>query len=91
MKSVYFIPVFNQIRELPGVLAELAASGPACDTVLLVNNGSSDGSEDLVHASGHPYIDVPRNPSCGVNAEPPWPTIVLPPSVVRTTDHTPSL
>ena len=65
MKSVYFIPVFNQIRELPGVLAELSASGPACDTVLLVNNGSSDGSEDLVHASGHPYIDVPRNQGVG--------------------------
>lgn len=65
MKSVFFIPVFNQIRELPGLLAELRAGGPACDTVLLVNNGSSDGSEELVRASGYPYLDLPRNQGVG--------------------------
>ena len=65
MKSVFFLPVFNQVRELPTVLDELRASGPACDTVLLVNNGSSDGSEELVHASGFPYLDVPRNRGVG--------------------------
>ncbi|HEX3531822.1 MAG TPA: glycosyltransferase family 2 protein [Thermoanaerobaculia bacterium] len=65
MKSVFFVPVFNQLRELPGVLAELRASGPACDTVLLVNNGSSDGSEALVRASGYPYLDLPRNQGVG--------------------------
>lgn len=65
MKSVFFVPVFNQLRELPGVLEELRAGGPACDTVLLVNNGSSDGSEELVRASGHPYLDLPRNQGVG--------------------------
>lgn len=65
MKSVYFMPVFNQIRELPGVLAELAATKPPCDTVLLVNNGSSDGSAELIHASGYPFIDLPENLGVG--------------------------
>ena len=65
MKSVFFIPVYNQLRELPGVLAELRASGPACDTVLLVNNGSTDVSEALVRASGYPYLDLPRNQGVG--------------------------
>ena len=65
MKSVFFIPVFNQLRELPGVLAELRASGPVCDTVLLVNNGSSDGSEEMVRTSGFPYLDLPCNQGVG--------------------------
>ena len=65
LKSVFFMPVFNQSREFPAVLDELRASGPACDTVLLVNNGSSDGSEEMVRASGFPYLDVPQNRGVG--------------------------
>jgi glycosyltransferase involved in cell wall biosynthesis len=65
MKSIFFVPVFNQARELPRVLAELRAAGPACDTVLLVNNGSHDGSEALVRESGFPYLDVERNLGIG--------------------------
>lgn len=65
MKSVFFMPVFNQARELPTVLAELRSRPLPCDTVLLVNNGSSDGSETMVHESGFPYLDVPRNRGVG--------------------------
>ena len=65
MKSVFFIPVFNQARELPTVLAELHSGTLPCDTVLLVNNGSSDGSETMVRESGFPYLDLPRNRGVG--------------------------
>lgn len=65
MKTVLFIPVFNQIREFPTVLAELRAENLPCDTVLLVNNGSSDGSEKLVRESGYDYIDLPKNLGVG--------------------------
>jgi glycosyltransferase involved in cell wall biosynthesis len=65
MRSVLFIPVYNQIDELPLVLAELKAQKLACDTVLLVNNGSSDGSERLVRESGYDFIDLPRNLGIG--------------------------
>jgi dolichol-phosphate mannosyltransferase len=65
VKSVFFMPVFNQARELPNVLAELRSRPLPCDTVLLVNNGSSDGSETMVRESGFPYLDVPRNRGVG--------------------------
>jgi dolichol-phosphate mannosyltransferase len=65
MKTVLFIPVFNQIREFPKVLEELRSTTLPCDTVLLVNNGSSDGSETLVRESGYEYIDLPKNLGVG--------------------------
>ena len=65
MKSVLFIPVFNQMGELPTVLEELRAQPLPCDTVLLVNNGSSDGSESLVRESGYDYLDLPKNLGVG--------------------------
>lgn len=65
MKSVLFIPVYNQIAEFPRVLEELRSVALPCDSVLLVNNGSSDGSETLVRTSGYDYIDLPRNLGIG--------------------------
>ncbi len=65
MKSVLFIPVFNQIEEFPRVLEELRAQPLPCSSVLLVNNGSSDGSERLVRESGYDYIDLPKNLGVG--------------------------
>ncbi len=69
MKTVLFIPVFNQVRELPTVLAELSAEALPVDAVLLVNNGSSDGSEELVRSAtdkyGYHYIDLPENLGVG--------------------------
>ena len=53
MKSVLFIPVWNQIHELPTVLRELGETDLPVDTVLFVKNGSNDGSEDLIHQTGH--------------------------------------
>jgi dolichol-phosphate mannosyltransferase len=65
MKILFFAPVFNQVRELPRLLAELRESAPPDVGVLLVNNGSSDGSEKLVRESGYPFIDLPRNLGVG--------------------------
>lgn len=65
MKSVFLMPVFNQIEEFPKVLEEIREVGLACDTLLLVNNGSSDGSERLVRESGFEYLDVPKNLGVG--------------------------
>ena len=64
-KSVIFMPVFNQIEEFPAVLEDLRSVDLPCDTLLLVNNGSTDGSEGLVRASGFPYLDLPRNLGIG--------------------------
>ena len=65
MRSVFFSPVFNQIEELPRLLDELRSATLPCDEILLINNGSSDGSEELVRKSGYEYIDVPRNKGVG--------------------------
>ena len=58
-------PVYNQIHEFPQVLDELKAHPPPCDEILLVNNGSNDGSELLVRKSGYKYLDLPRNYGVG--------------------------
>lgn len=65
MKTLFFVPVFNQVRELPRVLEEFAAARLPEVFLLLVNNGSHDGSERLVRESGHPAIDLPRNRGVG--------------------------
>jgi len=65
LKSLFFCPVYNQREEFPAVLAELARGNLACDVVLLVNNGSHDGSERLVRDSGLPFLEVERNRGLG--------------------------
>jgi dolichol-phosphate mannosyltransferase len=63
--SVFFIPVYDQRSELPVVLREIELAGIPDVDFLLVNNGSSDGSERLVHESGHAYLDVEVNRGIG--------------------------
>ena len=65
MKALFFVPVFNEARHLPRVLEELAAASLPGVSLLLVNNGSDDGSERLVRESGHPFLDLPRNRGVG--------------------------
>jgi dolichol-phosphate mannosyltransferase len=65
VRVLFFVPVFNQVRELPRVLEEFAAARLPEVSLLLVNNGSRDGSENLVRESGHPAIDLPRNRGVG--------------------------
>jgi dolichol-phosphate mannosyltransferase len=65
MKTVFYMPVFDQARELPRVLDEFAAARLAGVELLLVNNGSRDGSERLVRESGHPFLDLPQNAGVG--------------------------
>ena len=65
MKSLLFIPVYDQVTELPTVLRELKETSLPVDTVLLVNNGSSDGSEKLVAESGYEVINLVTNRGIG--------------------------
>lgn len=65
MRSVYFLPVFNEIAAFGKVLDELKSTRLPCDEIILVNNGSTDGSEKLVRESGYPYLDFDRNVGVG--------------------------
>lgn len=64
MRSVFMIPVYNQVRELPRLLEELAEP-LACDEVIFVNNGSDDGSETLMRESGFTVLEVEENQGIG--------------------------
>jgi len=65
MKTLFFIPCFNEVSHLPLLLQELKETELPCDTVLFINNGSTDGSAELMHESGHPYVDLPKNIGVG--------------------------
>jgi len=65
LRSLFFAPVFDQCEELPALLTAFRATALPCDELLLVNNGSTDGSAELIHASGFPYLDLPRNLGVG--------------------------
>ncbi len=68
MKTVCFVPVYDQIEELPLVLDELARTDLPCE-ILMVNNGSTDGSEVMAREAaeecGYHFIDIPENKGLG--------------------------
>ena len=65
MKSLFFAPVWNERDHFPRFLEELKTLDLPCDEVLLINNGSTDGSENLVRKSGFPYLDLDKNRGVG--------------------------
>ena len=65
MKSIFFVPVYNQAEQLTDLLQELKLTPLPCDRLLLVNNGSEDGSRELIADSGFPFLDLPRNLGVG--------------------------
>ncbi|QZN84789.1 glycosyltransferase family 2 protein [Cellulomonas sp. C5510] len=64
-RLLVIVPAWNEREALPGVLAELAASLPHAD-VLVVNDGSTDGTADVARASGTAMVlDLPLNLGVG--------------------------
>lgn len=65
LRSVMFMPVYNQVQEFPRLLEELHSTDLPCDTLLIVNNGSNDGTAELIRGSGFAYLDLPLNRGVG--------------------------
>ncbi len=65
MKSVYFVPVYNQIEELPAVIQEFKSVNLPCDTLLFIDDGSTDGSEKIIQQNGYPSLKNKRRMGLG--------------------------
>lgn len=64
-RLLVIVPAWNEREALPGVLAELATSLPHAD-VLVVNDGSTDGTADVARSSGTAMVlDLPLNLGVG--------------------------
>jgi len=64
-RCLFFVPVYDQVSELPIVLGEIDTAELSGVDFLLVNNGSRDGSQDLIWASRHEHLDVNLNRGIG--------------------------
>jgi dolichol-phosphate mannosyltransferase len=64
-RAVIYVPVYQQAKQLPGVLREIAEAGLADVDFLLFDNGSTDGSGALIRESGHPWLGIPENRGVG--------------------------
>lgn len=65
MRAIFFIPAYNQLRQLPTVLREIEEARLDDVDFVIVNNGCTDGSAELIHDSGHAYIDSDVNRGVG--------------------------
>ncbi|MBI1860619.1 MAG: glycosyltransferase family 2 protein [Deltaproteobacteria bacterium] len=64
MRSLCIIPVYNQALDLSLVL-EKCRKGIACDEILLVDDGSDDGSETLIEKSGFRFLKLKERKGIG--------------------------
>lgn len=60
MRGLIVIPAYNEEQNLPRVLARLQSSRPAED-VVVVNDGSQDGTERMLRELGQPHLRHPIN------------------------------
>ena len=62
MKTLIIIPAHNEEESLPGLLEEVRRAG--CDAVI-VNDASSDRTEQVAKAAGFPVLSLPVNLGIG--------------------------
>jgi glycosyltransferase involved in cell wall biosynthesis len=64
MKTLIIVPAYNEEASLPGVIADLRQHAPFAD-ILVVNDGSSDGTSRVARALGVTVLDLPFNLGIG--------------------------
>jgi len=60
MRTLVFIPAWNEEQNLPAVLDELSGELPGTD-VLVVDDGSTDGTADIAHQHGAEVLSFGEN------------------------------
>ena len=63
-RALVVVPAWNESESLPSVLAELRGLASHID-VLVVDDGSTDGTADVVRAHGTPVVSLPFNVGVG--------------------------
>jgi hypothetical protein len=71
VKLVVIVPILDEERHLPALLASIAAQSRPPDRLLLVDDGSTDASPALAEAFArdHPYATVLRRPTRRAGAD----------------------
>jgi len=64
MRSLCIVPVFNQAAELPAFIAK-CRNGLACDELIFVDDGSTDGTSEIVAQSGFKFLKVKERQGIG--------------------------
>ncbi len=64
MKTLVIIPCFNEQENIAEVIRQLNAAYPAAD-YLVVNDCSTDCSEEILRAGGYNYLSLPVNLGIG--------------------------
>jgi GT2 family glycosyltransferase len=62
------IPLYNKEREVGRTLRSVFAQRRPADEIVVVNDGSTDGSRDVVARLQHPAVVILDQPNRGVNA-----------------------
>lgn len=63
-RPLVIIPAYNEAESLPRTLGEVRATAPECD-VLVVDDGSTDGTTPVARAQGAPTLRHPFNLGVG--------------------------
>jgi glycosyltransferase involved in cell wall biosynthesis len=64
LRTLIVIPAWNEAESIAGVLDEIASFLPDVDTIV-VDDGSSDGTSDVVRSRGVPVLVLPFNLGVG--------------------------
>ena len=64
MKILVIVPAYNEEESLPGVISDLRRHVPDAD-IVVVNDGSRDGTPHIAHALGVKVLDLPVNLGIG--------------------------
>lgn len=65
MRAFLAIPVFDQVKQLRALLPKLDAARAHVETVLFIDDGSTDGSEKLLALGSDPVLTQPGNMGLG--------------------------
>ncbi len=64
MKMLVVIPAYNEEKNIPGVIGDLRRHAPGAD-IVVVNDGSSDGTSQCARALGVKVLNLPVNLGIG--------------------------